>query len=84
MTLLDGLSGHVSVSFEENYESLKQGSRFTARYIVVGILAMGKKIESDVIGKLVQTVKMVANIAEVSKVSVDRTSVKCRGPCSRS
>jgi len=46
VTSLDGLCGHVSGSFEENYESLKHCSQFTDRYIVVGLLVV-EKIESD-------------------------------------
>jgi len=44
VTSLDGLSGHVSGSFEENYESLRQSSRFTNRYIVVGLSRVAQSV----------------------------------------
>jgi hypothetical protein len=81
MTSLDGLSGHVSGSFEENYGNLKQDSRFTDGYSVVGFTAV-KIMESDLIGMLAQAVRMVTNSAGVSQVPVDRTSIKCRAPSS--
>jgi hypothetical protein len=44
VTSLDGLSGHVSGSFEENYVSLRQISLFTDRYIVVGVERVAQSV----------------------------------------